>query len=828
VIFYLASAEITTCVLGPCVFINLASVGIHKLGEESRDIAKEQLQIHKDQAKERLSEKEHKIHQLFRLSSSNDATYEWYKDQVEDRVQGTCLWLLQHNHCEKWLKQDESGPLLITADPGCGKSVLAKYLIDHGLPQSATCTTSICYFFFKDQDQNTCRQALCALLHQLFSQKPALIAKHAMPQYDKNGKTLIKATNILWEILQSVLNDPEAGSIILVLDALDECDELELTSLIRYLESLFHRHQSSKLKVLLTCRPYQQIISKFYSLLKSFPNIHIPGEEESEAISKEVDSVIQHRINQLPLSPKIKNCLGEKLREIPHRTYLWVHLIFDHIQRGDFKQTLKGAELLIQKLPRNINDAYERILNRCKEEQEPVVRKALGIILAARRPLTLSEMNVAMSIDDTATEDAAKALDSLDLEDEGDFKSRLRSWCGLFISIHQGRVYFLHQTAREFLLADSASPTLLGRQWHHSMTNRQAHHVLAKLCIRYLDFLDSEVDLAAEENGLNFNTPFFDYTINWWDDHFREAQITDDDYIIPAALRICSPKLSSYILFRQSDDFVRIPNPQNNATDLMIASFFGLHAIAKLLIDNSASIEAEDGSGQTPLYWAVTGGHESVVKLLIENGARFETEEIHSNTTPLLVAAGYGDTAVMKILIENGADIDVKAEYSDQTPLLSAAKVGHEAAVKLLVEKGAYIEAKDRFTGQTPLSNAAERGHEAMVRLLVEKGADIDAKGNKGHTALSRAVEGGHEATARLLIEKGADIEARDEYGRTPLSMAVVEKHEAIVKLLVKEGANIRAKDNDGQTPLSIAKKKRSKTIYQLIRGKRAAVSTGH
>jgi hypothetical protein len=87
------------------------------------------------------------------------------------------------------LKQDESGPLLITADPGCGKSVLAKYLIDHGLPQSATCT-SICYFFFKDQDQNTCRQALCALLHQLFSQKPALIAKHAVPQYDKNGETL--------------------------------------------------------------------------------------------------------------------------------------------------------------------------------------------------------------------------------------------------------------------------------------------------------------------------------------------------------------------------------------------------------------------------------------------------------------------------------------------------------------------------------------------------------------------------------------------------------------------------------------------------------------
>lgn len=80
--------------LGSFVFINLVSLGIHKLIEESQDIAMEQLQIHKDQVKERLSEKEQEIHQLFRLGSSKDATYEWYKDQVEERVEGTCLWLL--------------------------------------------------------------------------------------------------------------------------------------------------------------------------------------------------------------------------------------------------------------------------------------------------------------------------------------------------------------------------------------------------------------------------------------------------------------------------------------------------------------------------------------------------------------------------------------------------------------------------------------------------------------------------------------------------------------------------------------------------------------
>ncbi|KAL6896315.1 nucleoside phosphorylase domain-containing protein [Trichoderma evansii] len=337
--------------------------GIHKLTEEYRDIAIEQLQIHKDQVKERLSKEEQEVHQLFRLSSSKDTTYEWYKDQVEERIEGTCLWLLQHKHFQKWLKQDESGPLLITAVPGCGKSVLAKYLIDHGLPQSAT--TSICYFFFKDQDQNTSRQALCALIHQLISQKPSLV-KYAIPQFRKNGGNLINSTKSLWDILQSIIKDAEAGSTILVLDALDECDESELTDLIRKLESQFHSHQSSKLKLLLTCRPYRQIVSKFHSLSMNFPNIHIPGEEESEAISQEVDSVITHRINQLPLPPKIRDYLEEKLREIPHRTYLWVHLIFGYIQQGDFKQTSQRAKSLIQSLPRNVNEAHEQILNRSK------------------------------------------------------------------------------------------------------------------------------------------------------------------------------------------------------------------------------------------------------------------------------------------------------------------------------------------------------------------------------------------------------------------------------------------------------------------------------
>ncbi|KAH7111465.1 hypothetical protein B0J13DRAFT_271948 [Dactylonectria estremocensis] len=288
----------------------------------------------------------------------------------------------------------------------------------------------------------------------------------------------------------------------MVLDALDECAESEFADLMRNVESQFRSDHldHGKLRYLLTCHPYEQIVFKFRGLLNAFPNIRIPGEEDSETISQEVNQVITRRINQLsmkkPLTPQIKSHLQKRLQETSHRTYLWVYLVFDYLLKEDFKKTVKGVESTIATLPRSINKAYEQILNKTKEDS--MVRKALSVILAASRPLTLSEMNVAVNIDDKS-----QSIHNLDLEDDEDFKTRLRSWCGLFVSIHKGSIYFLHQTAREFLLADLASPTTVSSElhWHHSITTQDAHAVLAELCVLYLNLLNSNVSLPTDANG---------------------------------------------------------------------------------------------------------------------------------------------------------------------------------------------------------------------------------------------------------------------------------------------------------------------------------------
>lgn len=127
---------------------------------------------------------------------------------------------------QKW-RESSNGILLVVADPGCGKSVLAKSLIDEPnlLFHPEFTDSTVCYFFFKDDENNrkSCAGALCAILHRLFSQKRALL-KHAVPEYKDKGKEVRFDSRALWRILLQAAEDPDAGEIICVIDALDEAN----------------------------------------------------------------------------------------------------------------------------------------------------------------------------------------------------------------------------------------------------------------------------------------------------------------------------------------------------------------------------------------------------------------------------------------------------------------------------------------------------------------------------------------------------------------------------------------------------------------------------
>jgi ankyrin repeat protein len=812
--------------------------------QDHLDIARKQFEIQQHNVKQNLDDRQRSCLHLFRLTeNTEDATYEWYKDRVPERVEGTCAWFLEHDNFQEWVRQ-KSGPLLVSADPGCGKSVLAKYLIDHVLAQGAT----VCYFFFKDQDQNTVCQALCALLHQLFSQRPALI-KHAVKQYEKDGNRLIKSTKSLWTILSNAAQDEQAGPVIVVLDALDECVESEFKDLMRNIESQSLSNQTShgELKYLLTSRPYEQIVARFRGLLKAFPRIHIPGEEESETIGREVNQVINYRVERLAehykLADEIKLQLADHLLRIEHRTYLWVHLVFDHLETEGFKKTRRGIQLALETLPMSVNQAYEKILTKSKDPL--MVRKALAIILAANRPLTLSELNVAIEIDETT-----QSAHDLELEGEEDFKSRLRSWCGLFVVVHHDKIFFLHQTAREFLLADLSTYAAVDTdlKWHRSITIQHAHAIIAELCMRFLKFLNAETTLLDEEILENrhhiVRGKFLHYSARFWSLHFRKACVgTEDVTMINLALNF-SPGSKVFTVWTR---IVWGPTETKHpgfSTNLMVASALGLDAVVKRLLDEGADANARGGQYGNALYAAAVGGYKSVVKLLLESDANINASG-GSYGTALHAALTRGHEAVAKLLLEKGADPNAQCGYSSvlkeasaggyttivklllethaninapggsyDNALQAASAAGHETVVKLLLEKGADPNARCGYS--SALEAASAGGHTSIVKLLLDAGANVNAQ-SENICALKAASSAGHETVVKLLLDAGADVNAQGGSNKNALQEASLAGHEAVVKLLLDAGANVNAQGGNNKNALQVASFAGHETVVKLL-----------
>lgn len=78
----------------------------------------------------------------------------------------------------------------------------------------------------------------------------------------------------------------------------------------------------------------------------------------------------------------------------------------------------------------------------------------------------------------------------------------------------------------------------------------------------------------------------------------------------------------------------------------------------QLLINHGANVNAKDGDGMTPMYWAVEHFRIDAIRLLIKYGADVNTTD-NIGWTPLEVAYRslrsdrYGDAARMILLLED-------------------------------------------------------------------------------------------------------------------------------------------------------------------------------
>ena len=162
----------------------------------------------------------------------------------------------------------------------------------------------------------------------------------------------------------------------------------------------------------------------------------------------------------------------------------------------------------------------------------------------------------------------------------------------------------------------------------------------------YDDFFEA---IASDKESVMVNLIFRGFDVNVRDPKGRPGL-----YLAAAE---GSFKVAKVLLDWNKTD-VNLLTPQNESP-LMMAALKGHTALAKRLIERGGDVNK---TGWTPLHYAATStapGHMEIIKLLLEESAYIDAES-PNGSTPLMMAAMYGTAEAAKLLMEEGADPTLK------------------------------------------------------------------------------------------------------------------------------------------------------------------------
>ncbi len=217
------------------------------------------------------------------------------------------------------------------------------------------------------------------------------------------------------------------------------------------------------------------------------------------------------------------------------------------------------------------------------------------------------------------------------------------------------------------------------------------------------------------------------------------------------------------------------------------------------LVANGADPARADAEGNTPLHHAALCTEPAVAAILIDAQAPLEARN-RNQATPLAVAAQAANWPVLRFLVEHGAHAD--------TAMPAAAGIDDDdpQGVRILLKHKARVNAVDAL-GRSALLHAARENNVEIARALLDANADVTLPDRYGTTPLMEAARAGATGIVTLLAEKHPDANASDQHGRTALMLACQSPraNAECVRALLQMGADVTRKGGDGRSAIDQA-----------------------
>ena len=531
----------------------------------------------------------------------------------------------------------------------------------------------------------------------------------------------------------------------------------------------------------------------------------------------------------------------------------------------------------LDELPESLDETYERVLKEIKKPNRKHARRLLQCLVAAIRPLRVSELTEVLAVDfdddgipklnpDWRWEDQDQALlascsslitivepndgnESRVVESDESWTDTDESWTK---SDESRIVQFSHFSVKEFLTSDRLANSTGDISRYHIVLE-PAHAILAQACMSVLLRSDDRV----EESSVSNNSPLARYAAEHWVTHVQNGEVSSCLRMAMEHLfDVDKPNFAAWLQLHDIDSptqpgsvfNVFKPHWKSDATPLYYAALCGFQDLVEhLIVDDPTQVNATGGYYVAPLVAALAGGHFQTANLLGDNGANSDVRG-YNDMTPLQSAAFYGEFEMVQVLLKYKADVNAR-NVNGKTALHLASEGDYHGranfalslstVARLLLERGADVNARSIFHN-IPLHFAAKYGRVEVVRVLLEHVANLAAEDDSRKTAIqavsdyvnSRNSDGQtplHFASqgtftkgpnialwpdvARLLLEHGADVNAQGDYHLIPLHVAAQHGRVKVVRVLLEYGADVGAENDHGYTALQMARDDETKKL---------------
>ena len=365
------------------------------------------------------------------------------KRRIEDTKGGLLAdsyrWILENPAFQQWHDHEQSRLLWIKGDPGKGKTMLLCGIVDE-LKKSTARTALLSYFFCQATDSriNKATAVLRGLIYMLVGQQPSLIS-HVQAKYDTAGKTLFEDANawvVLAEILTNILHDSTLQTTYLIIDALDECEE-NLPELLDFVAQ--NSSVSSRVKWIVSSRNWPDIEEQINAAKQKLKvSLELNEKSISTAVKIYINWKIEQLVKQKAYDNNIRDAVHRHLLLNANNTFLWVALVCQ--QLADPKVRRHHTLTKLDAFPPGLNDLYGRMMGQIRDSADAdLCKHILAVVSVVYRPVTLDELE---SFVDVPT---------------GASLGEIIELCGSFLTIQKRIIFFVHQSAKDYLVREAAS-----------------------------------------------------------------------------------------------------------------------------------------------------------------------------------------------------------------------------------------------------------------------------------------------------------------------------------------------------------------------------------